>query len=69
MSEVLKSWGAHVFEAMNGEVIWTSGKTIASVFNSLRNNIRGAAGYRIIKWKVMSCTVCSFYNGLFFRKG
>ena len=37
MTEVLKSYGAQVFEVMNGNVIWTSGKRIAAVFNSLRN--------------------------------
>ena len=33
---------------MYGEVIWSSGKRIATVFNSLRNNIRREAGYQII---------------------
>ena len=28
--------------------IWTRGKRVAAVFNSLRNNIRKEAGYRII---------------------
>ena len=35
---------------MNGKVIWTSDKRIASVFNSLQNNFRRAAGYQMIKW-------------------
>ena len=38
---------------MNGEVIWTSCKKIATDFNSLRNNIRKEAGYRIIKWTLV----------------
>ena len=50
MSEVLK--GTHVFDVMNVEVIWTSGKRIAAVFSSLQNNIRRKAGSRIIKWKL-----------------
>ena len=32
-----------------GEAFWSSGKRIAAAFNSLRNNIRREAGYRIIK--------------------
>ena len=35
---------------MSGKVIWTSGKRIAAVFNSLQNNIRRKVGYQIIKW-------------------
>ena len=53
MSEVSKSKGAQVFEVMNGEVIWTSGKSIAAVFYSQRNNIRREVGYRIIKWTLL----------------
>ena len=34
---------------VNGEVIWTSSKKIATIYNSLRNNIRREVGYRIIK--------------------
>ena len=34
---------------MNGKVIWTNGKRIAAVFDSLRNNIRTEAGYLTIK--------------------
>ena len=33
---------------INDEVIWTSGKKIAAVLNTLRNNIRREAGYQII---------------------
>ena len=40
--------GAQIFEVMNGEVILTSDKKIVALFNSLRNNIRRGAGYRII---------------------
>ena len=36
----MKTQGPQVFEVMNGDVIWTSGKRIAAVFYSLRNNIR-----------------------------
>ena len=38
---------------MHGEVIWFSDKRIATVVNSLRNNIRREAGYRIIKWTLL----------------
>ena len=34
---------------MYDEVIWSSGKRIATVFNSLRNIIMRETGYRIIK--------------------
>ena len=34
---------------MYGEAIWSSGKRIDTIFNSLRNNIRREAGYQIIK--------------------
>ena len=40
VGEVLKSQGAQIFEVMNSEVICTSGKRNATVFNSLSNNIR-----------------------------
>ena len=34
---------------MYGEAIWFSGKRIATVLNSLRNNIRRESGYGTIK--------------------
>ena len=48
VGEVLKSYGAKIFEVMNVEVNWTSGKRIATVFNSLRNSIRREGGYQTI---------------------
>ena len=38
---------------MNSEVIWTSVKRIAAVFNNLGNDIRREVGYRIIKWTLL----------------
>ena len=38
-----------MFKVMNDKVIQTSGKRIAAIFNSLRNNIRREVGYWIIK--------------------
>ena len=35
--------------SMYGEVIWSNGKRITAVLNSLRNNIKGEVGYQIIK--------------------
>ena len=38
---------------MYGEAIWSCGKRIAAVFNSLRNNIRKEVEYQIIKWTLL----------------
>ena len=38
---------------MNGKVIWTSGRKIPAVFDSLRNNIRREEGYGITKWTLL----------------
>ena len=55
---------------MNGDVIWTSGKRIVAVFDSLRNNIKREAGYRInyqvntpyrAGGELFSKSYCSFY--------
>ena len=42
---------------MNGEVIWTSGKRIAALFNSQQNNIRRWANYQVD-------TLCGVYIDL-----
>ena len=38
---------------INDDVIWTTVKRIAAAFNSVRNNIRREAGYRIFKWTLL----------------
>ena len=54
VGEVLKSKGAYVFEMIYGEVIRFSGKNIAAVLNSLRNNIRREEGLPSGHYQVMS---------------
>ena len=48
---------------MYGEVIWYSGKRIAAVFNSLRNNIKREAGYQSIKWTLLMKLMLDFPGG------
>ena len=50
------------FEVMNSEVIWTSGKIISAVFNSLQNNNGRAARYRIIKSTLLMEYILNLYN-------